>query len=63
MPPTPRNWKSIAEALNLGIPPQDLEKIAPVLDAMDAAFRPLVETIPLDTEPAITFACRPEESS
>lgn len=50
-----KNWKLIAAASGFGIPEADLERMAPVLDALEAAFRPLVKEIPTETEPAIVF--------
>ncbi len=58
-----KNWKLIASGMKLNIPEADLEKLDSILDALDAAFRPLVETIPHDVEPAVTFRCQPEERS
>ena len=55
-----KNWQKIAEARGLDIPAADLERIAPALDAMEAAFRPLTKNIPDDVEPAITFRLNPE---
>ena len=57
----PKNWKLIAAGLNLNIPEGDLEKLKRALDGLEATFRPLVETIPHETEPAIRFQCDPEE--
>jgi hypothetical protein len=50
-----RNWKKIAEAYDLLISESDIERIAPSLDALELAFRPLTKDIPDDVEPAITF--------
>jgi hypothetical protein len=50
-----KNWKLIAAASNFDIPEAEVERIAPVLDALEAAFRPLVEEIPLETEPVTVF--------
>ena len=50
-----KNWKLIAQANEFDIPEADLDRIAPVLDALEAAFRPLADNIPLETEPAIVF--------
>ena len=47
--------------MKLGIPEDELARITPSLDALEAAFRPLVQTIPLETEPALTFECPPED--
>jgi hypothetical protein len=58
-----RDWKLVAAGLDLGIPAGDIDKIAPVLDALQASFRPLVEAIPFETEPAVVFPLPPEEES
>ena len=55
-----KNWKHIAEASNLNIPDADLERIRPSLEKLEVAFRPLVKTIPHETEPAVTFVIPPE---
>ena len=54
-----KNWKQMAEAAGLGIP--DVDRIAPALDGLDAAFRPLLKTIPHDVEPALVFRALAEE--
>jgi hypothetical protein len=60
-----KNWKQMAESGGLEIP--DIERIVPPLDALEAAFRPLVRAIPHDVEPALTFRAvaedPPEEQS
>ena len=48
-----KDWKKIAEGNGLDIPA--LERIIASLDGLEAAFRPLVDTIPHDVEPAIIF--------
>lgn len=48
-----KNWKQIAEASGFHVP--DIERITPALDALEAAFRPLVKAIPHDVEPALLF--------
>jgi hypothetical protein len=48
-----KNWKQMAEAAGLEIP--DIDRIAPALDGLEAAFRPLVRNIPHDVEPALIF--------
>jgi hypothetical protein len=55
-----KNWKKIAEAHDLRIPESDLERVAPALDSLEIAFRPLTKTIPDDIEPAVTFRVFPE---
>jgi len=54
-----KNWKQMAEAAGLEIP--DMERITPALDGLEAAFRPLVKTIPHDVEPALIFLAAAEE--
>ncbi|MCS6951941.1 MAG: hypothetical protein RMK57_00780 [Bryobacterales bacterium] len=58
---TRKDWRRIAEGMRLDVPEGDLERIAPVLDALEDAFRPLVPALPLETEPAVTFRCDDEE--
>jgi hypothetical protein len=57
----PRNWKRISEGFDLSIPVSDLDKFEPVLDAMEAVFRPLAESLTPETEPATLFQCQPEK--
>ncbi len=55
------DWKLIATGRGLVIPDDEMEKIAVVLEAMEAGLRALVPTIPLLVEPVVTFRCAPEE--
>jgi hypothetical protein len=55
-----KNWIKIAEGSGAAIPETDLAQIIPALDALEAAFRPLVKTIPDDVEPAVTIRVAPE---
>ncbi|HOK46465.1 MAG TPA: hypothetical protein PLA43_00845 [Bryobacteraceae bacterium] len=48
-------WKLIAAASRFDIPEEELNRIAPVLEALEAAFRPLAKNIPVETEPAFIF--------
>lgn len=43
------------------IPQEARDRIAPVLDALEAAFRPLAAAIPEDVEPAVTFTAEEDE--
>ncbi|HWQ54391.1 MAG TPA: hypothetical protein VN442_11950 [Bryobacteraceae bacterium] len=56
-----KDWKQIAAGHGLDIPEAQIERSAPVLDGLEAAFRPLVRTIPEWVEPAVTFRAEPEE--
>ena len=40
------DWIALAAARKLDIPPDDIAKITPVLDALEEAFRPLVRELP-----------------
>ncbi len=41
------DWNALATARNLDIPPEDIAKIAPVLDALEQTFRPLLKELPV----------------
>ncbi len=49
------NWHAIAEARGLAIPQADLDSIVPVLEALEKTLRPLLDSIPPETEPATLF--------
>ncbi len=38
------------------IPPDAIERITPSLEALEAAFRPLLAKLPFMTEPAVTLS-------
>lgn len=40
------DWKKTAAALDPPIPEPDVEKLLPVIQALDAAFRPLEASLP-----------------
>ena len=40
------DWKMISKALNTGIPDDEMDRIGPVLEALEHAFEPLRKTIP-----------------
>jgi len=54
------DFKAVARARGLDIPEADLERIARTLEALEAAFRPLVADLPPSLEPA-TGLCPFEE--
>ena len=56
-----KDWKLVADGLGLPIPAEEIERSRPVLDALEASFRPLVRSIPPEIEPAVTFSAAPEE--
>jgi len=40
------DWKLVSKALDTGIPDDQLERIAPTLNTLETALRPLQQTIP-----------------
>jgi hypothetical protein len=50
-----KDWKAIAKASGIEIPAEDLDRIVPPLDALEAAFRPLVKDLAPDVEPSVEF--------
>lgn len=50
-----KDWKAIATASNFEIPPADLDRATDPLNALEAAFRPLVKDLRFDLEPAPVF--------
>ncbi len=58
-----RDTAEEARARGLDIPQAALERAGRVLDALEAEFRPLVKTIPFETEPATVFHCTPGDEA
>ena len=50
-----KNWKKIASGSELNVPEAELERLLPVLDAVDAAFQPLTAQLADDLDPAPVF--------
>jgi len=50
-----KDWKAIAKASGIEIPPGDMDRIVDPLNALEAAFRPLVKSLPVDLEPATVY--------
>ena len=57
-----KDWKQIASGLRLTLPEEDLDRLVPSLEKVDADFRLLVSGIPLETEPAYVLFRKPERS-
>jgi hypothetical protein len=53
------DWTLLAKAAGLDIPAKELGRIAQPLKALEEVFRPLIENLPPDLEPAAAF--RPDE--
>ena len=56
-----KDWKLVAASLDPRLPEADLTAIAPVLDTLEEAFRPLASTLAYEDEPALIFEASPEE--
>ena len=54
-----KKWQAIAHAHGLEIPDAEWDRIAPALEALEQALRPLVADLPPELEPSFVF--RPEE--
>lgn len=52
-----RDWAALARATAPDLPDEQVARIAPVLDALEAQFRPVADGLPFAAEPAIVFAC------
>jgi hypothetical protein len=44
------DWKKIAAALDPPIPEADVERLLPVMDALENAFRPLQQTLTAESD-------------
>jgi hypothetical protein len=40
------DWNALAEARKLDIPPEAIAKFAPIHDALEESFRPLLKDLP-----------------
>jgi hypothetical protein len=47
-----KDWLSVARGYGLRIPEKDLRAAVEAMERLEADFRPLVDRIPLQTEPA-----------
>jgi hypothetical protein len=55
------NWKLIAQARGIAVSPEEMERLAGVLDALEAAWAPLRELAPHETEPAVSYRVSRQE--
>jgi hypothetical protein len=55
------DWTQLAHARSLDIPTEQLERIAPPLNGLETAFRPLPAALPFAAYPADAFAVEPFE--
>jgi len=56
-----KNWRAMAQAQGLDLSADEWERVAPALDALDQAFRPLAGQITAGVEPAFQF-CAEEDA-
>ena len=50
------DWIALSRARGLDIPEDQVAQIAPSMEALEQAFRPLLAKLPYDLEPAITLS-------
>ena len=50
------DWIALSRARALDIPEDQVARIAPSLDSLECAFRPLLAKLPYDLEPAIILS-------
>jgi hypothetical protein len=50
------DWKLLAQARGLNLSESDLGRIAPLLESLESAFRPLTRLIPHEVEPATVLS-------
>jgi hypothetical protein len=51
-----KDWRGIAKAHGLDLSAGELDRIAPALDGLEEAFRPLVRDLTPGIEPAVQFS-------
>jgi hypothetical protein len=54
-----RDWNLIANGIAPDIPKPELEKVVNVLQALEAQFAPLRQSLPHETEPALILPSFP----
>jgi len=56
-----KDWKAIAQASGLDIPPEEMDRIADPLNTLEASFRPLVKSLAFGLEPATVCPVEDDE--
>jgi hypothetical protein len=51
-----KDWKKIADGYGCRIPDADFDRICGPLDSLEKSFRPLVDAMPQNLDPAFLFA-------
>ena len=57
-----KDWRLLAKAAGCEIPARELELLAPPLNALEEVFRPLVQNLSPEMEPAAVFRADEEPS-
>ena len=57
-----KDWTQMAKAAGYDIPAKDLARLAPALDALEGAFRPLVRNLTPEAEPSPVFRAGEDNS-
>jgi hypothetical protein len=55
------NWELIARARGIDVSAEEMDRLTGVLDALEAAWAPLREIAPHQTEPAIVYRLSRQE--
>ena len=50
------DWIALSRARGLDIPEDQVARLAPSLDSLEQAFRPLLAKLPFELEPALTLS-------
>jgi hypothetical protein len=50
------DWQAVAKGWDLKIPEDAVERIAPTLNSLEAAFRPLLAKVPFTLDPAVILS-------
>jgi len=49
------DWKALAAAKGFEIPPEEMDRIVPVLEALEKTFQPLRDRVPMSTDSPLIF--------
>jgi hypothetical protein len=55
------NWKLLAQARGIDVPAEEMDRLTGVLEALEAAWAPLRQMAPHETEPAIVYRLSRQE--
>ena len=55
------DWKKVAEARQVGMPEDELERIIPNLESLEARFLPIAAAVPDEADMAVFLKAAPEK--